>query len=100
MSVSILDNKPYIERRVREADDASAQIDALAAHAARRFMAIAHAVRRLRAVRGLAATGWMDTATVLACLDSVARQLEEANQFRATDAPEPRKELRDEESRR
>ncbi len=83
--ISMLDHAAYVERRVREADDASAQIDALAAQAARRHMAIDRAVKRLRAVRGLAASGWMETATVLTCLETIARQLEKANQFRATD---------------
>jgi hypothetical protein len=84
--MSILDHTSYVERRLRDADDAEARIDAVAAQAARRHLAIELAQRRIAGVRELLGQKVLTNASLDELLYEIARDLEKANQVRATDA--------------
>jgi hypothetical protein len=81
-----LDNHTYTERRMRDADEAEARIDVVSAQAARRYVAIDQAIRRIRAVEQLNKSCTLTRANLSELLEELARELETANQVRATDA--------------
>jgi len=84
----IFDDETMVERRARDADRAEARIDALASQAARRFVAIEEAVRRVRAVAELNVSGTLPRRQVNELLEEIVRALEEANRIRAADTEE------------
>jgi HPt (histidine-containing phosphotransfer) domain-containing protein len=86
--ISVLDHEAYVERRMQDADEAGAQIDALSAQAARRFMAIEEAVRRVRALKQSDGEETFPRDILNELLDQIANDLEKANQIRATDQSE------------
>jgi hypothetical protein len=86
VSLSILDHTSYVERRLRDADDAEARVDAVAAQAARRHLAIELAQRRIAGVRELLGQRALITSASLdELLCEIARDLENANKVRASD---------------
>lgn len=83
--LNTLDNRLYVERRAERYDDAQARVEAAAAQAARRHVAISKAVMRLRAVASLTADRVFDRAAVNELLAEIALDLETANRVRSTD---------------
>jgi hypothetical protein len=82
---SVLDHVSYVERRMLQADDAEARLDAAVGQAARRHAAIEQAIRRIRAVDILNRQCTLTRMSLTELLEEIARGLEEANRVRATD---------------
>jgi hypothetical protein len=81
-------NDRYIERRLKDADEAEARVDALAGQATRRYVAINTAVLQIRRVRELHRERWLTRTNVDELLNEIACALERKNQMRAADMDE------------
>jgi hypothetical protein len=80
-----LDHDSYVEKRLQDGRRAEARRDAVVAQAMRRHQAIEEAIRRVRRVEELNRSCTLTRANLSECLEGIARDLQTANQVRATD---------------
>jgi hypothetical protein len=80
-----LDHPSYIEKRMRQGDEAEARLDAVVGQSLRKALAISDAVKRLRAVEAENSEGLLSRASINEMLERIALDLEQANKVRETD---------------